>query len=390
MNNLACFLAKIIRAQLYKEPLPEIPEGITVEQVVTIACENQMIYMIVSALLQMKVDDKLEPVLKQLVFKSMSKTLMQVNELKALQQAFEESGIVNQPMKGSVMRFIYPKPELREMGDIDILVNEIDIKRAQETLEQLGYVCESEGRQHDVYRKKPHMCVEVHKAMFDKHLDNNQYEYFKDISKRELRMGCQYTYDFSKEDYYVYMMAHMAKHFYVKGCGIRNLIDVYVYKERFAKEMNWEYVNAELEKCGIRDYTEHMERLAQIWLGEEESTPFYNHLFDYMMNSGIHGKTENSIWAMVAREQQARENVTRFQVMLWNFFPTYEYMVKWFNWLEGRRYLLPVAWGIRAFRGVFMRKRLRQRENAVNLSEQDIQIYGEIYRKVKLPFDDKN
>lgn len=26
-------------------------------------------------------------------------------------------------------------------------------------------------------------------------------------------------------------MAHMAKHFYKRGCGIRNLVDIYVFLE---------------------------------------------------------------------------------------------------------------------------------------------------------------
>ena len=33
-----------------------------------------------------------------------------------------------------------------------------------------------------------------------------------------------YVYDFEAEDFYIYMMAHMAKHFYKRGCGIRNLV----------------------------------------------------------------------------------------------------------------------------------------------------------------------
>ena len=67
--------------------------------------------------------------------------------------------------------------------------------------------------------KEPFMVVEAHRAMYDKTVDNNQYEYFSNFSKAILKKGYKYTYDFNDEDFYIYMIAHMAKHFYVKGCG---------------------------------------------------------------------------------------------------------------------------------------------------------------------------
>ena len=60
----------------------------------------------------------------------------------------------------------------------------------------------------------------------------------------------------------------------------------------------------ELKKCGILEFTEHMEKLANIWLKGEKSSGFYEDLFQYMMDSGIYGKDENGIWNKFAEEKK--------------------------------------------------------------------------------------
>ena len=46
----------------------------------------------------------------------------------------------------------------------------------------MGYVLEQAIKHHDIYVKEPFMVVEAHRAMYDKTVDNNQYEYFSNFS----------------------------------------------------------------------------------------------------------------------------------------------------------------------------------------------------------------
>ena len=386
MNNIANYLSKLVRAQLYEEEIPLLPEDISVEEVIRISRTNHMDYLLLGAMLKGKIDEKYVPVLRQYVLSSTLLTLTQVNELKKLLAEFEEKGIVNQPMKGSVMKFMYPTPEMREMSDIDILIREEDMEKAAQVLRENGYELEQAIKHHDIYRKKPFMVIEAHRALYDKTVDKAQYEYFKDISKRELREGCKYTYDFSKEEFYVYMMAHMAKHFYKMGCGIRNIVDVYIYNERFGQMLNRQYVEQELEKCGILTFTRHMEKLAQIWLGEEESTEFYDHVFDYMLNSGIYGKDENGIWNKFAEENQKEGKVSRLRLKFWYFFPPLAYMEEYYPWLEEKPYLLPWAWCVRAYGGIFKKKGVHKREMMNDISDEQVNVYRTIYQNMGLHF----
>ena len=68
--------------------------------------------------------------------------------------------------------------------------------------------------------------------------------------------GSLYVYDFEAEDFYIYMMAHMAKHFYKRGCGIRNLVDIYVFLEKFGGEMNADYLQKQFAGLGLTAFGE--------------------------------------------------------------------------------------------------------------------------------------
>jgi len=327
--------------------------------------------------------------LRNKIQNSILTTLAQVSELNKFVNAFEKAGIKNQPMKGSYLKFLYPSPEMREMSDIDILVDDTKMSEAGKIMNELGYTLVQSIKHHDIYSKKPFMLVEVHRAMYDKTVDGNQYDYFKSFEKAVLEEGKKYTYNFGKEDFYVYMLAHMAKHFYVMGCGIRNLVDVYIYLEKYGKELDRVYLKKELKNCGIYDFTVNVEKLAGIWLKGEKGDPFYEDLFQYMVDCGIYGKDENGIWHKFAEEKLKGQNVTRGRLKRWYYFPPLFYMSEYYPWLEKFPFLLPVAWGIRAFRGIFMKKGVQKREMLSVIDGEKAKTYQTIYSRMKLKFKHK-
>lgn len=384
---LADYLAELVHAQLEgRKPLP-VPAGITVEQLGEIGFRSHMDYMILGPLLRLEeLDEEWKTAFRPRVMGSVMRTAVQVTELHKLIQRFEEEKIVSQPMKGSCLKFIYPAPEMREMSDIDILIGQDCMERAAEILTEFGYSLAQSIKHHDIYMKKPYLVLEAHRAMYDKTVDGNQYRYFSDFSKAVLKPGCGYTYDFRPEDFYVYMLAHMAKHFYKMGCGIRNLVDIYVFRGKFADGMDWAYVSSQLEKCGLSAFAGHMEKLTEIWLGEGIWEEFYEQLFSYMLDCGIYGRDENGIWNKFAREGRTGRAVTRGSLKLWYYFPPLYYMSEYYPWLENRPFLLPAAWVIRAFRGIFGKKGRHKREMLGEINSGQIQVYQNIYREMKLNF----
>ena len=387
MSVLSNYLAELIKAQLEGRKPQPLPAVLKVENLVMLSNRNHMDYLLLGALIKADgIEGEQKKEFSKFVMSSVMRTATQVVELRELNSRFEEQGIVNQPMKGARMKFIYPAPEMREMSDIDILIRSDHMDQAAEVLKDMGYTLHQSIKHHDIYIKKPFMVVEAHRAMYDKTVDNRQYEYFSNYSRAALVDGCSYTYDFNHEDFYIYLIAHMAKHFYKKGCGIRNLVDIYVYLSVHGETLDRNYVEAELEKLGLLVLTRHMEALAFAWLDQKPLTEFQQQVFDYMLDSGIYGKDENGIWNKFSEEKRNDKKVSKKQLRCWYFFPPAAYMEEYYPWIEGRLYLLPVAWSIRACRGIFMKKGVQKRKMLHDIEQGQVSVYKKIYQEMQLHF----
>ena len=387
MRVLAEYLAELVKAQLENRKPGLLPREIDIDELVRLSHKNQINYLVLGGLLKVdNVSEEEKKKIKPYVLQSVLRTGHQVSEIKRLENTFEEKGIKCQPMKGSRMKFMYPSPEMREMGDIDILVQAECMFDAEKCLEEIGYTLEQSIKHHDIYKKKPYIVLEMHRAMYDKTVNKTQYEYFSDMSRAVLREGKSYIYDFTNEDFYVYMMAHMAKHFYVMGCGVRNLVDVYVFNKKFADTMDGKYVKEQLKICGIATFTEHMEKLANIWLGGEKSDKFYDDLFMYMLDSGIYGKDENGIWNRFAEEKMKDKNATKSHLKIWYIFPPLSYMAEYYPYLEEYPFLLPITWMIRGIGGVLGKRGVNKRKMLKTIDEDQIKTYKTIYQRMDMHF----
>lgn len=388
MRTIDRYLGKLVKARLNGEKAEAIPEGITVNDIIFYAHRSQMKCLILSSLLNV---DNLEEDdisgLKNLIITGMMRASAQMQELKSLEKVFEEAGVVNQPMKGSVLRFLYPSPELREMSDLDILIAKQDMEKAEKVLRDCGYELMEVIKHHSIYIKKPFIVVEAHHVMYDKTVDKKQSRYFDNFSRTTIKEGCKYTHVFGKEDFYVYMMAHMAKHFYQTGCGIRHLVDIYVYLKQYSEEIDRNYVDKELKKCGIYTFAKHMEKLAFAWLDDEEVDEVYSDIFEYMMDSGIYGKDENGIWNMLCEEND--DNISRWQLKKWYYFPPLYYMSEYYPYLQEKPWLLPWAWFVRGVEGVLGHKGKYKRKMIERIDMDNVKKFKRIYKTVGLKFTSK-
>ena len=93
----------------------------------------------------------------------MGQALIDIAEL------FEKEGIDFMPLKGAVIRPMYPESWMRTSADIDILVREEDDLRAAGLLKnRLGYTMESDAVSHHRSLIAPHNgpTLELHHALF--------------------------------------------------------------------------------------------------------------------------------------------------------------------------------------------------------------------------------
>ncbi|WP_026509719.1 nucleotidyltransferase domain-containing protein [Butyrivibrio sp. LC3010] len=358
-----------------------LPDLLSISDIVDVACKGQMQYLMFNSLLKIAEDSTEFDYIKKSLYKSTMKTFFQTVAVKDISNAFEKEGIRHQILKGAITKTIYPSPEMRDMSDIDLVVYDDNLDRAARVMEGMGFTNHGLIKHHMIFTKGTDLVVEVHWTLFDSNAGKKQHIYFKDNFRAILKEGKEYTYEFSIEDFYVYMIAHMAKHFFETGCGIRNLVDIYIYINKYGMVMNQGYLEKELALCGILDFEKNMRQLAFIWLDGKNCDEFFENLFEYMVESGIYGKSENGIWSQLAKETMDNNNVK-----LHFYFPSLNFMKEKYPCLDKMPYLLPATWIIRGVSGVFNKQAIEHKERLETADKKHIEKMLDIYHKLNLEF----
>lgn len=380
MSAIRTYYSELVRACFEKRAPKPIPEGIDIEELLNYAHKGQIYYPIASSLIKLDLEENIAERIRYILKTSTLKTLMQMVSCNEITTAFEKAGIRHQVLKGAVLKKDYPSPEMREMSDIDLVVFDESLDRAARILEDMGFENKGLIKHHMIFKKQPSLCIEVHWCLFDENVGQSQHVYFKDF-RSKVKEGFQYTYEFGLEDFYVYMIAHMAKHFFETGCGIRNLMDIYIYRNKYNGRMDEKYLSGELDKCGLKDFEKHMRELAYIWLDDKACPEFYENLFAYMVDSGIYGKNENGIWGQLAKETQHSENAK-----LHYYFPSYSFMKEKYKWLDKKPFLLPIAWIIRGACAAKSEEAKRHRDTFNSADKENTEKMLEMYHKLNLNF----
>ncbi len=381
------YLSELVHAQFEHRRPDNIPEGVAVEDLMTIARKNHMQYLILGALLKTELEEETRAEIKQYVMASAMMSLAQICCLKELEERFERECIYHLSLKGAVLKKLYPSPDLREMSDIDIMIYDEKLDRAKRIVEDMGFTLIESVKHHDIYSKPPWLVLELHHALYDKDVDRHQYEYFQSISHLKAKEGRKYALQFETEDFYVYLIAHMAKHFYETGCGIRNIVDVYIYRKLYAADWKAGVVAAELEKCGLTAFEQRIHTLARVWLGGEEEDLYSAMLFHYMVECGIYGKGEYGMWGQFALLNRKKAIKYQSYAKWWYYFPPKAYMQRDYPWLKQYPFFLSVAWIIRAVHGLFSREGREKRRMLLNIKSDEVCMIDEIYKGMQLNFN---
>lgn len=279
---------------------------------------HDLAHLIADALFKNKLLDKDTPVgkafLKQLQMAVVRYEQM-AYELKSVSEVLEEKKIAHMPLKGSVLRALYPQPWMRTSCDIDIYVQESDLEDAVGALvETLGYRNEGKGG-HDVQMFAPSgVHLELHYDLIE---DSRYPKFQKALSKiwdNAVPVGeSAYTYKMTDEDFYFYHIAHTAKHFNNGGCGIRPFIDLWYLEKSLPYDR--EKTDELLTECGLFKFAEAARKLVQVWFKGEEHDELSKETAAFVLSGGTYGALENKVAVQTSKG--------RFAYFLYRVFPPY-------------------------------------------------------------------
>lgn len=229
--------------------------------------------------------------------KAIRKNLILDFEREKVLAELENDGIWYMPLKGSILKDYYPQIGMRQMSDNDILFDPDCNNDVKSVMENLGFVVKHFGRSnHDVYFKPPVCNFEMHNELFLPQYGETIYDYYSNLKNRLIKdENNNNGFHFTNEDFYVYITAHEYKHFMQGGTGLRNLVDRYVFLDKFSDSLDMAYIENELAKMQITDYERNVRNLTLKLFNGVKLSDDEKKLLDYYIFSGTYGTTENLV-----------------------------------------------------------------------------------------------
>lgn len=267
--------------------------------------------------------------------------------------ALEEAGIDYMPLKGAVIRELYPEPWMRTSCDIDILVRETDFEKATELLMQkLDYKIEEQTSNVNAFSLPSMTNVELHHFFLEFEDDK---EFIPTVwSKSRVKENTNHHFIMDEELFYAHQTAHMAKHVVAGGCGIRPFLDLFL----MMKAGTGNYVDsATLKRYKLSKFATEAEKLSAVWFQEASSSERTKTLEEFILKGGLYGNVENNI---AVKQVKKGGKIGYFFSIL--FLPFEE--LSWqYPKLKERKWLYPFYQVRRWFRILFKGAKTKTKQN---------------------------
>lgn len=278
-------------------------------------------------------------------------------ETERLLSALEEAGVRHCLMKGYVLRDYYPYRDMRTMGDVDLLVDQASLEQVYPVFTSLGFCRTNQIACEHTYQKGV-LTYEVHTRLIFARLGTkiDCAKYF-DSWQTHITQSARgaLTYELAPDFHFLYLLVHLAKHFYFGGFGLRMLLDIYVFLDRFP-DLPWASINRQLREMQLDLFAGYVSAFLERWYsvkipGVPTVEPGKLDLFTRNMLAG------NTFFS--AEKEEKREIHVRGVApsqLLRILFPSFDHMAVNHPYIKNHPYLLPAAW-LHRFGTVMFRKK---------------------------------
>jgi len=312
------------------------------------------------------IDEQLNEKWKKTVIISEAYQVQHIYRIMEVLKNFNISGVPVIVLKGLALMVLYPNPELRTMGDADILVRLEDLERAKALLFEMDYYIDSFDSKHIHFSHKGHFPIELHSYIIN-------YEKMEKLPYLESLLwenAVQATIfgipvlKLSPQDQILHLCLHMILHIKSAGFGLRQLCDFVLYVEKSREEVDWaaffdrcktygiyEFVNAIFVVCN-RLY--RMELPHSIDVVKSEDEHYIDMLIDYIFVGGAYGvriwerEIVSQLMYMSVNKDEERIG-SRIINKLCFIFPSPRKLSNRYSYAKKYPGLVPIAWVHRFF-----------------------------------------
>ena len=206
------------------------------------------------------------------------------------------------PLKGSVIRKYYPQPWMRTSCDIDILVQQDQVKGVVDILtKKFGYTYAIQTQHDYSLYSSGGVHIELHFILIfhDKIGDDFTKRVWESAVSEE---GYLYKKKMPDDMFFTYHIAHMAQHVLeCGGCGIKPFIDTLIIQDKMG--ISLEQSKEALERCGLYTFAQKVVQLSKYWFCGGETDETLQEFEKYVLNGGVYGTLDNKISVGASRKK---------------------------------------------------------------------------------------
>ncbi len=296
--------------------------------------------------------EKIKQKLTDCYYQTVAENFKKVATFEVISQRLSENSIPHMPVKGWYLRNLYPVPELRTFGDIDILIHKQDREKSDKLFIENGYKVKENWEPTYTYNNDIVMC-EVHTELMDSDLGKGEQviTFFSDaLETAEMDKGQRLSPQ--KETHLIYLICHLAKHLYKGGAGIRMYMDIALFIKEYSDTLDFEKICSDFKKMKLERFFKTVTLACCEWFKIE--LPFeindvdlnsIEDLKNYTFDADLFGKTRDKSVISIRNN----EDTSKSSVLKDTLFPNAEKIEERYKFVKGRKYLLPVAWVARGF-----------------------------------------
>ena len=382
MNCNDEYIVKLCKASIY-DKVPEKPK-VTLDwnYIYNKSVEQNiagLLFVAVSRLeAEFQPDNKLMEKWNSAMFSTILTMSNRYNEFFRINKLMQDNGITFIGLKGCVVRNLYPVPELRTMGDFDILTQKKNLSRIADIFRSQGYAIEDYFFGINVDSAKAHWEIFI-----------TTEEEIKVNTKKwdEIFFGNQEENDICntlKPTYFLaHMIIHTARHFMQQGAGIRNLLDIALYINKFRDDIDFKAIETICKEQNYFKIYCYILNSVNLYFDVNISNIIYSKVncdkfIEYMLLNGVFGKNDNVLIRQIALDEDKDK---RKWIRL--FFPSVQALKNRYKYLRKFPFLLPIAWIQRIIYGRFNKKvtflqMFKSTSEAFDFSDERIKRLGEL------------
>lgn len=290
---------------------------------------------------------ELRPGLRQDCLQTMNLYNRRAALAEELAAALADRGIDTCAMKGTLLRALYPVPELRTFNDVDILVHREDCPKIHAYMLEAGYRCEIDHEPVFCYQRGEEN-YEIHTGLMDADIreEADCRGFFAKAWEHTVGIA-PHRREPEKEFHFVYLIAHIAKHASGFGAGIRMYLDIGAYLKAYGDSLDWGKIFAWLEELHLARFGCAVLSAVEGWFGVSCPAGFQRLSKDtlerfarFTLEAGVYGHQGRDMAVYGLRKSEG----SRVGLIFKRLFPGIKDMKRRYPYLETKPWLMPLAW----------------------------------------------